>query len=477
MANQDGPEGASSDSPEGAPSDSPAGAPSRDPSDWRDGLDAALSSVQRLVREATPRTVSGDQALAISASFAAIEKAAASGVSLFTPVVVERGSFTKEGHTSAQDWLGSLSGTSASKAKGRLAAAERAAVSPQLTEALHEAELSPDQLDVMTTVAAEVPEATGDLLDLVEQGASHQELSDTATRLRAAKRSMETERVRRARVHANRQFTTHQAEGGGIRGSFFCDEVQWAQVNARLEREAKARWKAAGSADSGQPGDSLAAHRLDAFIDLMSGLPDFDTETETEAGSPPASAGMSAPRSRSTTKVETLVVIDAAALRRGTTEGDELCEIEGIGPVSVQAATELLTEGGLRYLVKEGFDIKTVTKATRDIARSVDMALVVRDRTCARPGCGKRLGLERDHREVDFAENGPTELDNLVRLCPQCHDLKTFGGWRLEGGPGAWKWVAPPKPPSAQQMARTRKVAVAKAKAFVTKHSSGPRRT
>jgi hypothetical protein len=39
----------------------------------------------------------------------------------------------------------------------------------------------------------------------------------------------------------------------------------------------------------------------------------------------------------------------------------------------------------------------------------------VRDRTCAVPGCGKRLGLERDHRGVDFSDDGPTELDNLVR--------------------------------------------------------------
>ena len=147
-------------------------------------------------------------------------------------------------------------------------------------------------------------------------------------------------------------------------------------------------------------------------------------------------AGAGARAAGARARVETLVIIDAAALRRGTTEGDELCEIEGIGPVSVLAATELLTEGGLRYLVKEGFDIKTVTKASRDIARSIEMALIVRDRTCARPGCGKRLGLEIDHREVDYRADGPTELDNLVRLCPDCHALKTFGGWRLEGKPG-----------------------------------------
>jgi hypothetical protein len=415
-----------------------------------------LRDIQTLVREAAPGSVSGDQARRIVASFAEIERSAASGVALFTPRVVETGSFAKDGHASPQDWLGSLAGTSAGKAKARLAAAERAAADPQLTEALHGSELSPDQLGVVATMAMEVPEATESLLDLIGQGGSQQELTDTAARMRAAKRSRETEHLRRARVHTQRHVHCHQAETGGVRGEFFCDEIAWARVGPRLEKEARARWKAAGCGG----GESLAAHRLDAFIDMLAG-----------------SGGRGGGGGGTTAKVETLVVIDAAALRRGTTEGDELCEIEGIGPVSVRAATELLTEGGLRYLVKEGFDIKTVTKATRDIARAVDMALVVRDRTCARPGCGKRLGLEIDHRKVDYKDDGPTELDNLVRLCPDCHALKTFGGWRLEGRPGNWKWIAPAHPKRAQYVARARKLAAAKGQVFVQKDRNRPKRT
>ena len=427
--------------------------PDRESSAFGDRLDTVLLEFQQLVREADPHSVSGDQARSIVASFAEIERAAASGVALFTPRVVETGSFAKEGHGSAQDWLGSLAGTSAAKAKGRLAAAERAAADPRLTEALHQSELSPDQLGVVVKTATEVPEATESLLDLIEQGASQQELSDTAARLRAAKRSRETERARRARVHTQRYFRWHQDENGGIRGEFFADEIAWARVAPGLEAEAKARWKAAGAAAS----DSLEAHRMDALIDILGGTAGNGGDGDGD--------GDGTNRGGSTARAETLVVIDAAALRRGTTEGDELCEIEGIGPVSVVAATELLTEGGLRYLVKEGFDIKTVTKASRDIAHSIDMALIVRDRTCARPGCGKRLGLEIDHRKVDFSADGPTELDNLVRLCPDCHALKTFGGWRLEGEAGRWKWIAPAHPKSAQYITRARKLAAAKGKA------------
>ena len=132
---------------------------------------------------------------------------------------------------------------------------------------------------------------------------------------------------------------------------------------------------------------------------------------------------------------------------------------------SVKAATELLSEGSLRFVIREGFDIKTVTKLTRDVAACIEAALRVRDRTCARPGCAKRLGLEIDHRDVDFGDDGPTELDNLVRLCPECHHLKTHGGWRLEGRPGAWEWIAPDHPKSASYIARARKLAAAKGRA------------
>lgn len=294
-------------------------------------LKGIVRSLQRVVRDAAPGQASGDEARQIVGLFAEVERAASSGLSLFTPVVVATGSFTKEGHGSAAQWLGSLSGSSEASAKGRLAAAERAASTPVLTEALHNGDLSAAQLNVVTRTSAEVSDAAANLLPLAQGGASLQELSDAAARLRAGARQRENERARRDRVQAHRHFRWRQVDSGGIRGDFFCDEVQWAKVAPLLEATAKARWKAAGSHDVA----SFEAHRLDAFIELMA-----------------LSDGGGSGRSPKGPRVETLVLIDAAALRRGTTEGGEVCEIEGIGPVSVAAATELLGEGGLRYLAK-----------------------------------------------------------------------------------------------------------------------------
>ena len=165
------------------------------------------------------------------------------------PAWSRAGSTPRAGHGTAAEWLGALSGSSAGAAKGRLAAAARAAKDPLLTEALHDGELSVPQLGLVTKTLSETPEASADLLDLMNGGASHQELRDAATQMRAASRSTENERLRRARVHTNRHFRWGQDEHGGIRGGFFCDEVEFARVAPRLEAEAKRRWKAAGNGD------------------------------------------------------------------------------------------------------------------------------------------------------------------------------------------------------------------------------------
>jgi hypothetical protein len=241
-------------------------------------------------------------------------------------------------------------------------------------------------------------------------------------------------------VHASRHLRIQQCESGGIRGEFFMSETQWARVHPIIEQAARARFKAAGSDDP----TPFEAHRLDAFVDLLA-----------------RSKGAKGSGARA----EVLVLIDAEALRRGTTVTGEICEIEGIGPVPVHAAVELLGEGSLRFLVKEGTDIKTVTRASRDLAKKTAAALVARDRACVVPGCGKHLGLQADHCHVDYADDGPTTYENLALLCPAHHDMKTHGGWKLAGEPGHWQWVPPPKPPTAGRIARQRKVTAAKAKA------------
>jgi hypothetical protein len=375
-----------------------------------------------------------------------LEKVVASGLALLSPRVIETGVFAQGGHASAPDWLAAVSGSSAGAAKSRLASAERAAVVPALSNALHEGQLSAPQLGLVAGASAADPAAVGTLLELVERQVSHQEMAEEANRLKAAARSKECERARRQRVHEERHLRWYQHPEGGIRGGFSCDEIEWARIAARLEAATRARVKAAGADGV----DSFAAHRMDALIDLLSGG-GADAGDGPGAGGPGGSA-----------RPEVLVLLDAEALFRGTTVSGEICEIEGIGPVPVGGALELLGQGSLRFLIKEGKDIRSVTRASRDLARATARALLARDRTCVWPGCGHIYGLQADHHD-DYSTGGPTELANLERLCVPHHDLKTYGGWQIDYQEGEWRVTAPAEPPSAGTIARRRRVAAARA--------------
>jgi hypothetical protein len=139
--------------------------------------------------------------------------------------------------------------------------------------------------------------------------------------------------------------------------------------------------------------------------------------------------------------------VDLAALRRGSLEGDECCDIPGVGPVPLETARSLLGDAILHLVITKGDDIATICSLGRTIRAPLETALVARDPTCVVPGCDVRDGLEIDHRIIPVVENGETALWNLARLCHHHHYLRHHKGFRLEGGPGAWEWLPPEKPP------------------------------
>jgi len=198
------------------------------------GLDASLAQLRRFVHDLCPGELSGQEAMAAAERLGQLEKVVASGLALLSPRVIETGVFAQGGHASAPDWLAAVSGSSAGAAKSRLASAERAAVVPALSNALHEGQLSAPQLGLLSGASAADPGAVGTLLELVERQVSHQEMTEEANRLKAAARSKECERARRQRVHEERHLRWHQHPEGGIRGDFSCDEIEWARIAARL---------------------------------------------------------------------------------------------------------------------------------------------------------------------------------------------------------------------------------------------------
>ncbi|RAU91507.1 hypothetical protein DQP58_20415 [Mycobacterium colombiense] len=71
-------------------------------------------------------------------------------------------------------------------------------------------------------------------------------------------------------------------------------------------------------------------------------------------------------------------------------------------------------------------------RATRLISRRLRRALEYRDRTCVVPGCGATRGLHAHHLR-HWEDGGPTELANLVLLCPYHHRLHHRGVLTITG--------------------------------------------
>jgi hypothetical protein len=136
------------------------------------------------------------------------------------------------------------------------------------------------------------------------------------------------------------------------------------------------------------------------------------------------------------------VHVDQAAWERGRVEIGESCQVPGVGPVSVAVARRLARDGIVKAVLSDEADVRAVAHLGRTIPARVRTALEARDQACVVPGCDERDDLEIDH-VVPYAEGGETRLDNLARLCGWHHALKSHRGWRLEGGPGHWKFTKP----------------------------------
>ncbi|SPM37465.1 HNH endonuclease domain-containing protein [Mycobacterium rhizamassiliense] len=71
-------------------------------------------------------------------------------------------------------------------------------------------------------------------------------------------------------------------------------------------------------------------------------------------------------------------------------------------------------------------------RATRQINRRLRRALEYRHRTCAVPGCGATRGLHAHHLR-HWEDGGPTEMANLVLVCPYHHRLHHRGVITITG--------------------------------------------
>lgn len=379
-------------------------------------LGGVRAAFARFAGSFDPGVISPDDLPETLEDLGAIEKTAAA---LGAMVAARMAKLGKPGKSRKQAVrrLARASGTSVKEAERALGTAEDMASQPEVEAAARAGRLSRQQAAIVSGAAAANPEATGSLLGTAATG-SLSELAGEAARAKAAVSDPETRReeVRRARSlrsYTDASGTWHlHAQGLPEDGATVMAAVQ--PIADRLFAQAREEGRR----------EAPEAYAFDALVELA---------TSGGGGTSPA---------------EVVFRVDLDAFFRGYPTGDEVIEVAGFGPTSVQAVADVLEQGTpfLKAVITKGKDVVGIVHLGRRPNAYQKTALDWLFPTCAAEGCGVRTAwCETDHREP-WAKTHFTVLDLLDRLCRAHHAMKTNEGWALVEGKGKRAFVPPSDP-------------------------------
>jgi len=325
----------------------------------------------------------------------------------------------REGFASASDYLAAHGGTSVGAARRELTTSKALPDLPVARKALLDGSLSADQGSLIAEAAAVNPSAERTLVEAAGRD-SYKELKDRSLRAKAAG-DADPEATQR-RIHRHRSLR-----------EFIDSEGAW-NLHARGTAADGARIHAALAPLI----DEIFRERRPSGIRETAEARAFDALMGMAERADSHDATGRRPRLRA------LVRCDLGALQRGSVEGDDVCEVAGVGPIPVAHAVELLGEATWKLLVTRGVDVLNVTTLSRKASAAMLAALAWRSSTCTVEGCGRTI-TQIDHR-VPFAESRHTTLRELDPLCGHHHDSKTYDGWELVAGTGPRRFVPPEDP-------------------------------
>jgi hypothetical protein len=331
--------------------------------------------------------------------------------------------------------MAETTGSSVRHAVELLEAAEAMKALPATEAKFRSGALTEREAIEVATAALADPTAEAELLELAALE-SFVELQRAAARVRAAA-SDDDERHRRA--HRRRHFRHWVDVEGSFRFSGSLTPEAGAVLMAGMEPYRQAISRRAAESDTGKRRrrDCDAALAADALVEMAR----------------TAAAGQPGDALRPTPAATIHVRVDHAAMQRGHTERGEVCEVPGVGPVTVGWVYSLLADAVVAALLVEEGEVLKVAHLGRVIPAKVRTALIERDRVCVVPGCSVDSDLEIDHIRP-IASGGRSELANLCRLCRFHHYLKTHHGWRISRAGKRWLWEGahgPPPDPDAPQ--------------------------
>ena len=360
------------------------------------------SAVKALCAAFDPESIPLSEVPAAYAAVAAMRKAIAGAETRLARRVDESKVWQRSGAADAAEYLARAGGTSIGAARDTLSTSRRLASCPVVDEAVAAGSLSAPQAAVIADAAVADPAATGELLAAAET-LSLAELRDECGRTKAAAIDVaENER----RIHARRSLREYVDAEGAWHLHAAGTIAAGARIRAVLEPLTERRFTRARRAGRREP---RQAYAFDALIDL-------------------AGHGGDSKRTPSLRHLG-LIRIDHEALRRGAVAGDEVCEIAGLGAVSVPAALELLPESTLKLVITRGADVVNVTHLGRGLNTAQQVAQLWQQPGCTTAGLPPpRAPRERPpHPLRRLSHHHPRQQRPPLPPLPRPQDLRRLG--------------------------------------------------
>lgn len=314
-------------------------------------------------------------------------------------VLDERKAFEESGAIDTESWLMANSKCSRSSAKTQARVARALGELPHVADAAGDGRMSWDQLDAVSEIAK---------FESDERWATDgpawapKELQRMVRR-----RKLVTRKEARARQRERELRIWVDIAAGMVRFTGALPEDDGAIVVRALELEAaKLGRRPDGS------WESLDARRADALVVLASQRLADDTD-------PP----------------RTFIFVEAPAealLENSSAPGSALLETDL--DLSIATVRRLACDATMQaILMSDGCPV-AVGPETRTVPRWMRRQLKMRDRECRFPGC-ERTRFLHAHHIVHWADGGPTELWNLILLCPYHHRYLHEHKWTVRGDP------------------------------------------
>ena len=335
--------------------------------------------------------------------------------------------------TSTVAWLRDLLRITPAQARLLITLGETLDGRPTLADAVLAGAVNSGQAAAIGRILADVPTGEAALVDKVEAILVDQAHQFEPTILRQLGERVLAhlnqqladarlrERLEREDKHARqRRGLTLSPDGlGGTRITGILDTEGAAIIGAAIEPLAKP-----APGDDGPDLRTPAARRADALVDVCrlalacGGLPD-------NGGLPP----------------QLNVTVDLDALRRDVAIG-QLDTGQHLSPATTR---QLACAAHILPIVMNGAGVPIdIGRSRRPYTIAARIAVVLRDRGCAFPGCDRPPRWTDIHHIIAWHHGGPTDRDNGVALCRHHHRRIHRSAWTVQLGPDQRPEFIPP---------------------------------